>query len=91
VRWEMPQPVYRHADAEILAAQATLTRFVTGFRRSHRGNLWQRWEGMSVTVFKRSDDLFAWCISTDSRTSYSNEQFETERGAIESLCCELID
>jgi hypothetical protein len=38
------------------------------WKRSRRSNLWRRWRGLRVIVFKDRDDLYGWCIAGGQRT-----------------------
>jgi hypothetical protein len=42
-----------------------------GFRRSKKGNLWQRFEGLVVVIFQRKwDGLYGCCISDDDGPTF---------------------
>jgi hypothetical protein len=58
------------------------------WKRSHKGNLWRRWGGLTVTVFKNKDDLYAWCIAgskADGRPRFSRCHWVTEDEAVEAV------
>ena len=69
--------------ASVLAASA---EFKAAFKRSHRGNLWRRYEGRTLTVFKREGDgRYAWSIADENGPRFSRESFETEEDALGNL------
>jgi hypothetical protein len=58
------------------------TEYRTGFRRSHKGNLWRPLpDGRTVTIFKR-DGRFAWCIAGLSGPRFSTCKYSTEEQAV---------
>jgi hypothetical protein len=62
------------------------TKFKAGFQRSNRGNLWRTWDNATLTVFKRDDGRFAWCIAgSDGQPRYSEGTYGYEAEALESL------
>lgn len=65
--------------------------FFAGFKRSKKGNLSRQWEGRSLTVFRRKDGTFAWCIADDDGPTYSEGTFEDEREAIRDLRSVVCD
>ena len=67
--------------------QAALDYFANSpaWRRSAKGNLWRRWEGKSVTVFRRADGSYGWCFAGCRFNRYSEYPYETEEEAIEFL------
>lgn len=55
------------------------------WRRSKKGNLWRRWEGMLLTIIKRNEDCFGWCVAEDDETQFSSDTFDTESDAMSDL------
>jgi hypothetical protein len=86
----MPKPVYAKSETQILAEQRAEFACRGTWRRVGSGNLWRTWEGTNITIFKRSDGTFNWCVSGENGPSYSTTSYPTENQAIESLCLELI-
>ena len=74
--------------------------FKAGFERSRKGNLWCKWEGLTLTifgggtsndrVFGRSPPGFGWCIA-DDETRFSSERYATEDEAMNALWNELME
>jgi hypothetical protein len=66
------------------------TDFRRGFRRSRRGNLWQRCDGETVTVFARRG-RFHWCVAVEGgRTFFSRGPgWADEEDALRALWREL--
>lgn len=56
--------------------------FFAGWCRSAKGNLWKRFgdEGPTITIFRRPQGGFGYCIYTDAPT-FSQTAYETEREA----------
>lgn len=54
---------------------------LANWKRSSKGNLFRHWGGSDLTVFKRGDGLFSWCMSG----GFSDDVFETEAEAISNL------
>ena len=84
-------PKLIHSDPEAERMKATLAardKFVAGFRRSAKGNLWRQFEGLTVTVFKR-DDCFHWCIAGPTDKRFSEFNYEDEEEAVSSVASEL--
>ena len=73
---------------EVDLIEAAFTRFAEGFRRSKRGNIWCEWDGLTLTVFPRSQG-FCWCIADSEGPQFSRRRYETEGEAMESLWSEL--
>ena len=62
------------------------TEFESGFQRSGRGNLWRYWEDRTVSVFKRRDDRYGWCIASgDYQKEWAPESYESEDDALGAL------
>ena len=60
--------------------------FKSQFRRNAKGNLSQLHEDCLVTVFRRPDETYAWCIAKgECLVEYSQSRFATEEEATESL------
>ncbi|KKN04011.1 hypothetical protein LCGC14_1101740 [marine sediment metagenome] len=66
-----------------------LDEFRESFARSRKGNLWRHWEGKTLTVFKRKDGYFGWCVSDSEGTRFSRGAFEEEVDAVDALADEL--
>ncbi len=45
-------------DARIERIDRAWAEFEDGFRRSRKGNLWRLWEGVTITIFERSDGYY---------------------------------
>jgi hypothetical protein len=74
----------RAADRADLSCRGT-------WRRTAKGNLWRPYDGLSLTIFRRADGSYSWCIATeDEGPRYSTARFETEDEAIDSLCFEVV-
>jgi hypothetical protein len=70
--------------------EAAMRQFEAGFTRSKAGNLWRKWDGDTVTVFKRHG-RYSWVIATaDDEKQYSPETFATEADALSRLSFELF-
>jgi hypothetical protein len=65
-------------------ADSSWESFVGGFQVSARGNLWQQWNGLTLTVFARPDG-WAWCIADSEGPTYSPIGYDSEYGAIKGL------
>lgn len=78
----MPKPVYRKSRV--------VDNFEMGFKRSKKGNLRRTYEGCTLTIFKRADGYFAWCISEDGEVNYSPVTYDTEDEALDGLACEFF-
>jgi hypothetical protein len=75
-------------DAEIAAREAAVEAFddPAVWRRSAKGNLWRNWEGLTVSIFRRTgDDLFGWCIADGDGRRFSPGGYETEDDALSGL------
>ena len=59
------------------------------WQRSKKGNLWRHHDGQTLTVFKRLDNLFSWCISGSDGPDFSEGTYETEEDALLALAEEL--
>jgi hypothetical protein len=60
--------------------------FRLGFKRSRNGNLWQQWDGLTLSVFRRRrDGFFGWCIAGPDGQSYSPGGYAREQEAIGAL------
>lgn len=64
---------------------ASLDAFVTGFRRSKRGNLWRVYAGRTLTVFRRTDGRWGWCVADDYGTDFSSGGYLETADAIAAL------
>ncbi|MGC1274343.1 MAG: hypothetical protein WBC44_11605 [Planctomycetaceae bacterium] len=52
------------------------------WQRSRRGNLYRHWDGATVTIFKRSDGWYGWCVSDTDGTQFSRGGYATKADAI---------
>jgi hypothetical protein len=71
------------------ARMAAWREFEAGFRRSQKGNLCRQFEGLTVTVFRRPDDTFGWCIADGDDVRFSPGGYEDEGSAMYALGEEL--
>lgn len=85
-----------HRDPVIVARLAAWAEFEepTAWRRSKiKGNLWRRWSGETLTIFKRPGKrFFSWCIAAaddDDDKQWSSDEFETEADAMSALGYEV--
>jgi hypothetical protein len=62
---------------------ATLERL--HFARSRKGNLWRRYRDLTLTVFQRKDETYAWCIAHGDRPRFSPRSCDTEEDALDDL------
>ena len=73
---------------EVEAALAQLAEFenLTAWRRSARGNLWRKWNDMTVTIFYRGR-RYHWSIAAgqDVEVSYSPGSYGDEEEAMSAL------
>jgi hypothetical protein len=74
-----PQPT-----PEPVISEGDLFRDASGWSRSRKGNLWRKWDGMTVSIFPRRGG-FAWSITEDDSPQYSPSQHETEEDALDDL------
>jgi hypothetical protein len=76
----------REREREVDALEAAWNEFESGFRRNRKGNLWREWEGWILTVFRRRNGRYGWCIASEERgTDYSPETYDTEDEALAAL------
>ena len=75
-----PDPLIEDALAEWAEFESP-----SAWKRSRKGNLWRRWNGLNVTVFKRDDGYFGWSIANEEGPRYSPGRFETEGEAMNAL------
>lgn len=87
----MPKPVYRNSEAQ--HSEDIFDRFADRceWQRSNKGNLWRHWDGLSLTIFKRRDGFFGWCLADDDGPRYSTRVFESETDAILNLASEVLE
>jgi hypothetical protein len=57
------------------------------FQRSRKGNLWCRWNGVTLTVYEypKGSGCYRYCIAGDGGPSFSEESWESEEEAIAHL------
>jgi hypothetical protein len=66
-------------------------QFAAGFRRSRRGNIWRKYDESTVTVFKRDDERFGWCISrSEDDVEFSPDDYASEEEAVDSVGAILL-
>ncbi len=63
--------------------------FQCGFRRSKRGNLWREYSGLTLTIFKRKDGFYGWCIAAADSPQFSPHSFGSEKEALADLFAEV--
>ena len=64
----------------------------SAWKRSRKGNLWRKWEEMTLSVFYRQDrDSYAWSIARGGDLQFSQPDFESEEEAMDALCQELLE
>jgi hypothetical protein len=64
--------------------------FLRGFGRSRKGNLWRKWDGVTLTVFLRTQGGYAWCVSGGGdSTRFSPGTFDGEGDALRDLYREV--
>lgn len=83
----MPKFRQTHSDPFIEAALAACAEFESpsAWGRSTKGNLCRQWDGVTLTIFKRDDECFGWCIADGEETRYSSGKFDSEEEAMGSL------
>jgi hypothetical protein len=67
-----------------------LEAFRAGFKRSTKGNLWGRWQEVTLTIFPQRHG-YAWCIADEDGPAYSLGVYQTEAEAVAALWRELND
>ena len=87
----MPLNDKRKEELRCTRIDALYEVFVSGFRRSKRGNLWRLYDGATVSVFSRDDGFFGWCVAGGEEKRYSRSGYETEEEAMSALVFELGD
>lgn len=83
----IPKKQRRREIAEI--ALDTWEDFAAGWKRSRRGNLWRLWQGLTLTIFERSDGYFGWSIADAEGVRFSRCGYETEDAAMGALADEI--
>jgi hypothetical protein len=54
-------------------------------------NLWRKFDAWTVTVFKRKDERFGWCISRDEDgAEFSPDEYESEEEAVDAVAFILL-
>jgi hypothetical protein len=71
-------------DDDDLDDRDDLDKFRDGFQVSRKGNLWRTWRGRTLTVFRRADGDWAWCIHDGKAARYSGA-FADEAEAFDDL------
>lgn len=65
--------------------------FVAGFSRSAKGNLCRDLDGTIVTVFRRRNGSYRWCIAyPQGPPQFATSTYATEEGAMEGLHTALM-
>ena len=75
-------------DLEVETALAAFEE-PTAWKRSKKGNLWRKWDDVTLTIFKRPGKCFGWCIVDGDDQQYSPDKFESEEDAMSALGYEL--
>ena len=88
------------ASSRVLCSRATAIHsvsdlqgqhsFTAGFRRTRKGGLARDFDGQLLTVFRRPDDLFKYCISGEDGRKFSEGTYDEEGDAICALF-EVVD
>ena len=68
------------------AALAAVSEFedLANWQRSRKGNLWRKWEGLTVTVFYRLR-RYHWSIADEEGPRFSQGSYSGEAEAITAL------
>lgn len=76
---------------QVEQALAVCDEFVDrlNWQRSKRGNLWRHWNGITLTIFSRSDNSFGWSWADEERPRFSSNGYADEAAAIDGLAWEL--
>lgn len=82
---KIDQPTRRDRRVEAALAAWAVFESPTAWKRSKKGNRWRHWDGVTLTIFKRDDECFGWCIADGEETQFSTDEFETEVDAISDL------
>ncbi|MCI0643210.1 MAG: hypothetical protein L0Y72_06540 [Gemmataceae bacterium] len=80
----MPKVGQLNDDDDFKAAMAAREEFESGFKRSKRGNLWRYWQGKTLTIFKREDGCYGWCVSFQGDVRFGGG-YEDEPWALAAL------
>ncbi len=80
----MPRPIYK------TSVQAVPSRWAgfenpSAWRRSNKGNVWREWDGVTITIFRRQDGRWGWCIADEDGPRYSTGGYETQADARTAL------
>jgi hypothetical protein len=59
--------------------------FARAFKPSERGNMWREMGEHRVTVFRREDGRYSWCVHDGERPRYSRQHYDTEAEALRAL------
>ncbi len=83
--------IKRTRDPELEARIAEFEAFAdpAAWRRSRKGNLWRHYEGVTVSIFTRRDDMPGWSIADADGTRFSHGGFFDEEEAMGDLADEL--
>lgn len=63
----------------------TKRRPTTKWQRSKKGNLWRKWRGLTVTIFRGPSGLYRWCIADSDGCRYSQHEYRSEQKAKDAL------
>jgi hypothetical protein len=71
----------------LLTEQSERERFadLRCWQRTRKGNLWRLYEGVTLTIFERSDGWYGWCCADGDGPEFSPHGFESEAEAIDDL------
>jgi hypothetical protein len=83
-------PIPRRDDRDLLAeAESFWDDFASGFRKSAKGNLWRKWNGETLTIFRKPNG-FGWCIAgPEGKTRFSKQRFDRQDAAMRDLWSEV--
>jgi hypothetical protein len=68
----------------------TAFKSFAAWKRSSKGNLWRVWDDYTLTIFKRADSRFGFCIVKQHDREYSVFSFDSEPEAMDTLCDRLF-
>lgn len=71
-----------------MSVHRDLEAFEAGFQRSKKGNLWQIYEGETLTVFERNGS-YGWSVAGADGPQYSARKWDSEDAALEALFNEI--
>lgn len=82
----IPSPPEKGRVCDVAAALATWREFedMAAWQRSAKGNLWRRWDEVTVTIFYR-DRRYRWSIADGEEVQYSRATYGDEEEAMTAL------